>query len=93
MAEADFSNETTQQLRILTNRGGNRVFDDAREALFFARETASDLASLSAVFQESTDAEQVDLARSIGAMNDMAWQLEQALTLLCTAEEQQRKGD
>ena len=93
MAEADFSNATKQELRIRTNRGGDRVFDDARETLFFARETASDLASLTAVFQESTDAEQADLARSIGAMNDMAWQLEQALTLLCSAEEQQRKGD
>ncbi|KFL24324.1 Uncharacterised protein [Ralstonia pickettii] len=94
MAEADFSNATKQELRIRTNRGGNRVFENAREMLFFAKETASDLASLTVIIQEATDAQAEPgfLARSIGAMNDMAWQLEQALEILCAAEERQRKG-
>lgn len=42
MAEADFSNATKQELRILTNRGGNRVFVTASELLYFAKETASE---------------------------------------------------
>lgn len=91
MAEADFSNATKQELRILTNRGGNRVFVTASELLYFAKETASDLTALTSVIQD-VDADLPDISRSIGAMNDMAWQLEQALDLLCTAEQPQRKG-
>lgn len=92
MAEADFSNSTKQEFRIHTNRGGDRVFDNAREALFFAKEVASDLASLTVVFEEGANADTVFMTRSLGAINDMAWQLEQALEILCGAEEQQRKG-
>lgn len=93
MAEADFSNETEQELRIHTNRGGDRVFDNAREMLLFTKETASDMASLTVIFEEAANAaaDWTFMARSMGAMNDMAWQLEQALEILCAAEEQRRK--
>ncbi|KJJ95046.1 hypothetical protein UB44_23300 [Burkholderiaceae bacterium 26] len=91
MAEADFSNAIKQELRIRTNRGGSRLFENTNEMLFFARETATDLASLTAVLEGAADAEPGFLARSIGTMNDIAWQLEQALEILYAAAEQKRK--
>lgn len=70
------------ELRITTNRGGDRIFLDLRQLREFSVETADDLATLTAVIGDSNlDAGFV--MQTIGLLNDLAFQLQQAVALMC----------
>ena len=70
------------ELRISTNRGGTRVFLDLREVREFSRATAEDLATLTAIVEDSSlDTSFVTIA--LGLLNDLAFQLQQSVALVC----------
>ncbi|WP_296226929.1 hypothetical protein [Ralstonia sp. UBA689] len=96
MAEFDSTNAAEHDLRIMSARGAHLVFSDKEEMMCYVRKTANALAELSAVLQavdiRETNTAPEFVSGSIAVMNDMAWQIEQALDALWYEEEQQRKG-
>ncbi|SOY56027.1 hypothetical protein [Cupriavidus taiwanensis] len=78
-------NRLTKELRIATNRGGSRVFSSLQEVREFARHTARDVACLTAVAQSSSEDESF-IVQMWGLVNDLAFQLEQAVDLIAGAE-------
>jgi hypothetical protein len=73
------------ELRIVTNRGGARVFKDLREVREFATATSQDLAMLTAVVEAST-LDDSYISQMLGPANDLAFQLQQSVALICEAE-------
>jgi len=74
------------ELRISTNRGGARVFLDLREVREFSKATAEDLATLAAVIEDSSlDTSFVNI--TLGLLNDLAFQLQQSIALVCDSIE------
>jgi hypothetical protein len=73
------------ELRIVTNRGGARVFKDLREVREFSAATSQDLAMLTAVVEAST-LDECYITQMLGLANDLAFQLQQSVTLICEAE-------
>jgi hypothetical protein len=71
-------------LQITTNRGGRRVFSDLREVREFSVEVARDVAMLTAVLQDSTSDEGF-VMQTMGLLNDISFQLQQAVELVCEA--------
>ncbi|WP_157647215.1 hypothetical protein [Burkholderia ubonensis] len=94
MAEADstadigapnsFASATQTNLRILTNRGGNRIFQHATDLREFAQATAEDLAALTRVMKESRS-DSSFIEQMLGLANDLAFQLQQSVDLMCEA--------
>ncbi|CAG4891478.1 hypothetical protein [Paraburkholderia gardini] len=79
------SSQLQAELRITTNRGGARVFRDLRDVREFSMATAEDVAVLTAVIMEST-ADSGLVERTLGVVNDLAFQLQQSVALMCEAE-------
>jgi hypothetical protein len=73
------------ELSVTTNRGGRRVFEDIREVREFSVETARDLATLSAVIEDSK-LDEPFVIRTLGLVNDLAFQLQQSIELMCEAD-------
>lgn len=82
MAEVD---AITPKLQIATNRGGRRVFLDLREVREFSVETSRDVATLTAIIQDS-ESDEGYIAQTLGLLNDISFQLQQAVELICDAE-------
>lgn len=85
--------ETTQiphagqrdELLITTNRGGNRVFSCLNAVREFAVATSEDLALLTAVIDDSR-LDPAFVMQTHGLLNDLAFQLQQAVALMCEAD-------
>lgn len=77
---------TSSELLIVTNRGGNRVFGSLQEVREFSASTSEDLALLTAII-EDTDLDPAFAIRAVGLLNDLAFQLQQAVALACETGE------
>lgn len=73
------------ELRITTNRGGDRVFRDLRQLREFAVETSKDIANLTVILQES-ESDDGYISKILGLLNDLSFQLQQTVELICEAE-------
>jgi hypothetical protein len=69
-------------LRVTTNRGGARVFMDLRQLREFSIETARDVATLTAIV-EASEADESFIKQTLGLLNDLSFQLQQAVELIC----------
>jgi hypothetical protein len=73
-------------LRISTNRGGARVFQNLQEVREFSKATSDDLATLTAVVEDS-DLDTSYVIQTLGLLNDLAFQLQQSIALVCDSIE------
>ncbi len=95
MAKADFTagaSATTShvpavqpEMRIVTARGGSRSFLDLHEVRNFSKATADDLAALTTIMTES-NADYGFVEQMWGLANDLAFQLQQSVALMCGTE-------
>jgi hypothetical protein len=74
------------ELRVATNRGGARVFQSLYEVCEFSRATSGDLATLTAVVEDS-DLDTSYVIQTLGLLNDLAFQLQQSVALVCDSIE------
>ena len=77
---------TSSELVITTNRGGNRVFSCLGEVREFSVAPSEDLALLTAVLEDS-NLDPAFVMQTHGLLNDLAFQLQQAVALACGTEE------
>ncbi|WP_034192208.1 hypothetical protein [Burkholderia cenocepacia] len=99
MADADFTAgaaattshraATQTEMRIVTARGGSRVFSNIDEVRNFSKATADDLAALTLIMTES-NADYGFVEQMWGLANDLAFQLQQSIGLVCEAESSNR---
>lgn len=95
MAEADFTaagfatdtreSPSQTEMRIVTARGGSRVFPDLNEVRAFSRATAEDLAALTVIMTDA-NADSPFSEQMWGLANDLAFQLQQSVALMCKSE-------
>lgn len=78
---------TKADLRILTNRGGDRVFLDQQQVRDFTEATSEDLATLTAII-ENSDVDDSFISHALGLLNDLAFQLQQSVKLICTTNDE-----
>ena len=71
-------------LRITTNEGGDRVFQDMDELVVFVKNTASSVTCLLVVVLAAFSSEEGFLEGALKVANDLAFQLEQAVDLLAS---------
>ncbi|WP_105771303.1 MULTISPECIES: hypothetical protein [Burkholderia] len=99
MADADFTAgaaattshraATQTEMRIVTARGGSRAFSNIGEVRSFSKATADDLAALTLIMTES-NADYGFVEQMWGLANDLAFQLQQSIGLVCEAESSNR---
>ena len=95
MAEADFTADGCAadtcefpgpgEIRIVTARGGSRVFGDLPELRVYSKATAEDLAALTLIMTEA-NADSPFSEQMWGLANDLAFQLQQSVALMCGVE-------
>lgn len=73
------------ELRITTNRGGDRVFLDQQQLCEFTKATSEDLATLTAIVEKS-ECDSYFISQAVGLLNDLAFQLQQSVELMCGAD-------
>ncbi|NMV41846.1 hypothetical protein [Ralstonia insidiosa] len=75
----------SEEMRVTTARGGDRVFENLDEVRKFSKATAEDLAALSLVITESK-ADPTFSDQMWELANDLAFQLQQSVALMCEAQ-------